>query len=135
MGNREKLDTMFSLFKLLEKDIFESFYRNFLAKILLSNRPPSEDSAIRNQRRMQTLIHKKLEGMLRDFSASAHKFDKSKKGIELTIRVLTGSQWPTGSLKPMFIPVELMNLYDQFSAYYQKNNYGKRLIWRPHMGA
>ena len=103
------LDKVVMLFRYLqEKDVFEKYYKQHLAKRLLRARSVSDDA----ERSMITKLKtecgyqytSKLEGMFMDMKVSAdtqeafrnHLGGSSKvDGVELSVQVLTTGFWPT----------------------------------------
>lgn len=104
------LDKTMVLFRfLLEKDIFERYYKTHLAKRLLLNKSVSDDFEKNMISKLKTecgcQFTSKLEGMFKDMSVSntineefkmyVNNHNLSLSGVELTVRILTTGFWPT----------------------------------------
>jgi len=104
------LDKTMVLFRfLLEKDVFERYYKTHLAKRLLLNKSVSDDFEKNMISKLKTecgcQFTSKLEGMFKDMSVSNTIMDEFKNhvnnnklslsGVELTVRILTTGFWPT----------------------------------------
>ncbi|KAH8402951.1 hypothetical protein KR222_000765, partial [Zaprionus bogoriensis] len=104
------LDKTMVLFRfLLEKDVFERYYKTHLAKRLLLNKSVSDDFEKNMISKLKTecgcQFTSKLEGMFKDMSVSNTIMDEFKgylnnnnlslSGVELTVRILTTGFWPT----------------------------------------
>jgi len=137
---------------LSDKDVFESFYKQHLAKRLLANRSVSDDA----ERAMVSLLKAecgyqfttKLEGMFNDMRISretrdeykAHKRTQerngeSTKGIDIEVDVLTTGYWPSQNVPPCTLPVAVQEAIDRFSSYYLGKHTGRKLSWQTSAGA
>ncbi|KAL6350572.1 hypothetical protein AAG906_019219 [Vitis piasezkii] len=141
------LDKVMMLFRYLqEKDVFEKYYKQHLAKRLLSGKTVSDDAE-------RSLIVKlktecgyqftcKLEGMFTDMKTSqdtmqgfnsAHGADLGD-GPTLAVTVLTTGSWPTQPSVTCNLPTEMLALCEKFRSYYLGTHTGRRLTWQTNMG-
>lgn len=137
---------------LSDKDVFESFYKQHLAKRLLGNRSVSDDA----ERAMVSLLKAecgyqfttKLEGMFNDMRISRETRDKYKshkrqqemngdadKGIDIEVDVLTTGYWPSQNVPPCTLPVAVQEAIDRFSTFYLDKHTGRKLSWQTSAGA
>ena len=143
-----ELDKVIVIFRYLQdKDIFENFYKQHLAKRLLGQRSVSEDAE-------RSMIGKlkiecgyqytsKLEGMFMDMRVSADTREafrnamggSSKVGsIELHVDVLTTGFWPTQVGAKCSLPPQILRCCEVFKEHYLKQHSGRRLQWQANMG-
>uniref|UniRef100_A0A0K8SSU6 Cullin family profile domain-containing protein n=1 Tax=Lygus hesperus TaxID=30085 RepID=A0A0K8SSU6_LYGHE len=110
------LDKTMVLFRFLqEKDVFERYYKNHLAKRLLLNKSVSDDSEKNMISKLKTecgcQFTSKLEGMFKDMTVSNTIMEEFKThiiteteanlhGVDLSVRVLTTGFWPTNNATP-----------------------------------
>ncbi|KAI3713173.1 hypothetical protein L1987_71746 [Smallanthus sonchifolius] len=142
------LDKVMMLFRYLqEKDIFEKYYKQHLAKRLLSNKSVSEDAERSLILKLKTecgyQFTSKLEGMFTDMKTS----DDTMKGFYaamgselgdgpmLVVHVLTTGSWPTQSTTACNLPSEILTVCDKFKMYYLGTHSGRRLTWQTNMGS
>lgn len=134
------LDQIIHLFRFIsDKDIFENYYKIYLAKRLLSDRIHEEA-----ERKMISKLKtecgyqfaSKLEGMFNDVKISKEAMSSyiPSGDFEITVRVLTSSFWPTDSNTPILYPAEIRPSVDSFSTYYLDKYSGRRLVWKTHLG-
>jgi len=136
------------LFRYLqEKDVFEKYYKQHLAKRLLGGRSVSDDA---ERSMIGKLKHEcgyqftsKLEGMFNDMKISAEGQDEFRKslggsskvgGIELSVHVLTTGFWPTQLGAKCSLPPEITRCCDVFKEHYLRQHSGRKLQWQPNMG-
>jgi cullin 3 len=147
------LDKVMMLFRFIqEKDIFEKYYKQHLAKRLLLNRSSSDDQERNMIAKLKTecgyQFTSKLEGMFQDMKLSAQTSDGFKdylaknegasnplRGIELNVHVLTTGFWPTQSTSKCNLPPDLTKCTEIFQKYYLSNHNGRRLTWQINMGS
>ena len=143
------LDKVVMLFRYLQdKDVFEKYYKQHLAKRLLGGRSVSDDAE-------RSMIGKlkvecgyqytsKLEGMFMDMRVSSdtqeafrHAMGGSSKvdGIELSVHVLTTGFWPTQVGAKCSLPPQLLHCCEVFKEHYLKQHSGRRLTWQSNMGS
>jgi len=142
------LEKVVMLFRYLqEKDVFEKYYKQHLAKRLLGGRSVSDDA---ERSMIGKLKHEcgyqftsKLEGMFNDMKISAEGQDEFRKslggsskvgGIELSVHVLTTGFWPTQLGAKCSLPPEITRCCDVFKEHYLRQHSGRKLQWQPNMG-
>mmetsp|Transcript_12084 Transcript_12084/g.34989 ORF Transcript_12084/g.34989 Transcript_12084/m.34989 type:complete len:772 (+) Transcript_12084:120-2435(+) len=142
---------------LSDKDVFESFYKQHLAKRLLSGKSVSDDA----ERAMVSLLKaecgyqftSKLEGMFNDMRISRDMREKYKnhkrseesmamgqasfikKGVDIEVDVLTNGYWPSQNVAPCTLPKSVQDAIDKFTEYYLGNHTGRKLSWQTSAGA
>lgn len=137
------------LFRYLhEKDVFEKYFKQHLAKRLLSGRSISDDV----ERSMITKLKvecgyqytSNLEGMFMDMKMSSdtqHNFRIAMGGsakvedVELQVHVLTTGFWPTQAAVGCSLPPSILRCCDVFKEHYLKQHSGRRLAWQTNMGS
>jgi cullin-4 len=143
-----ELDKIMVLFRSLHgKDVFEAFFKKDLAKRLLLGRSASIDLEKSLVSRLKTecgsQFTAKLEGMFKDidlarelgaqFEASKHAAETG--GIDVTVHVLTASNWPTYTYMPALLPAELERASKAFESFYSTKYSGnRRLQWQHNLG-
>ncbi|XP_057447618.1 cullin-3B-like [Lotus japonicus] len=141
------LDKVMMLFRFLqEKDIFEKYYKQHLAKRLLSGKTVSDEAERSLIVKLKTecgyQFTSKLESMFTDMKTShdtTHGFYASHgpelgDGPTLSIQVLTTGSWPTQPSPQCNLPTEILGVCDKFRAYYLGTHSGRRLSWQTNMG-
>lgn len=144
------LDKTMVLFRyLLEKDVFERYYKTHLAKRLLLNKSVSDDSEKNMISKLKTecgcQFTSKLEGMFKDMTLSNTVMDEFKShvnaqnislsGVDLTVRILTTGFWPTQSATlNCNIPLAPRNAFETFKKFYLAQHSGRQLTLQPQMG-
>ncbi|GAU90405.1 hypothetical protein RvY_02825 [Ramazzottius varieornatus] len=143
------LDRAMVLFRFLqEKDVFERYYKQHLAKRLLFNRSTSDDSE-------KTMIAKlkqecgyqftsKLEGMFKDITVSKTANDDFKEHvtqsntrmpIDLQVTVLTTGFWPmTVTPGDITLPAGAQSAFEIFKKFYLSKHNGRQLTLQPTLG-
>jgi cullin 3 len=148
---------------LSDKDVFESFYKQHLAKRLLGGRSVSDDA----ERTMVSLLKAecgyqfttKLEGMFNDMRISRETRDKYKafkrqeetkaataeaggssssnnnKLPDIEVDVLTTGYWPSQNVPPCTLPLQVQQAIDKFSSFYLEKHTGRKLSWQTSAGA
>eukprot|EP00898_Chlorokybus_atmophyticus_P002087 jgi/Chlat1/287/Chrsp1S03176 len=144
------LDKVMMLFRYLqEKDVFEKYYKQHLAKRLLSGRTVSDDAERSLIVKLKTecgyQFTSKLEGMFTDMKTSKDTMqgfkqvlattDASLNGIDLNVHVLTTGSWPTQTGARCNLPAELLPCCDKFKTFYLSTHTGRRLTWQTNMGS
>jgi cullin 3 len=142
------LDKVMTLFRFIqEKDVFERYYKQHLAKRLLLGRSVSDDA----ERSMISKLKaecgyqftSKLEGMFTDMKLSIETMENFRNqiadtnvlgGIELNVYVLTTGFWPTQTVSTCILPPEINKCCEVFTKYYLSNHSGRRLTWQTNMG-
>jgi len=142
------LDKVVMLFRYLqEKDVFEKYYKQHLAKRLLGGRSVSDDA---ERSMIAKLKHEcgyqftsKLEGMFMDMKVSNDTQESFRlalggsskvDGIELAVNVLTTGFWPTQVGAKCTLPPQIARCCEVFKETYLKMHSGRRLTWQTNMG-
>ncbi|XP_076935501.1 cullin-3A-like [Bidens hawaiensis] len=141
-------DKVMMLFRYLqEKDVFEKYYKQHLAKRLLSGKSLSEDAERSLILKLKTecgyQFTSKLEGMFTDMKTSQDTmqgfYDSMgpmlAEGPTLIVHVLTTGSWPTQSTTTCNLPPEILTVCDKFKTYYLGTHKGRRLTWQTNMGS
>ncbi|KVI09114.1 cullin-3A-like isoform X1 [Cynara cardunculus var. scolymus] len=142
------LDKVMMLFRYLqEKDVFEKYYKQHLAKRLLSSKSVSDDAERSLILKLKTecgyQFTSKLEGMFTDMKTSQDTMQGFYEamgpvladGPTLSVHVLTTGSWPTQSSTACNLPPEILSVCDKFRAYYLGTHNGRRLTWQTNMGS
>lgn len=141
------LDKVMMLFRYLqEKDVFEKYYKQHLAKRLLSGKSVSDDAERSLIVKLKTecgyQFTSKLEGMFTDMKTSqdtmqgfhaSHGSDIGD-GPMLSVQVLTTGSWPTQPITTCNLPAEILGICEKFRNYYLGTHTGRRLSWQTNMG-
>jgi len=146
----QTLDKVMMLFRFIqEKDIFEKYYKQHLARRLLLGRSASDDAERSMIAKLKTecgyQFTSKLEGMFQDMKQSTQTIERFKsylntlemnpiKGMELNVQVLTTGFWPTQNTAKCTLPAEIVKCCEVFQKYYLSNHTGRRLTWQTTMG-
>lgn len=155
-----ELDRVIVVFRYLaDKDVFEAYYKNHLAKRLLGNKSGSEEA----ERAMVSLLKaecgyqftSKLEGMFNDMRISketAEKYRSHKKmlinaspdardaenggkHVDVDVNVLSNSHWPSQNAQPCVLPAAVIAAMDRFKTYYLTTYTGRKLSWQTSTGS
>lgn len=142
------LDKVMMLFRYLqEKDVFEKYYKQHLAKRLLSSKSISDDAERSLILKLKTecgyQFTSKLEGMFTDMKTSQDTMQGFYEamgpvladGPTLSVHVLTTGSWPTQSSTACNLPPEILSVCDKFRTYYLGTHNGRRLTWQTNMGS
>lgn len=146
---QEALQKAIVVFRYLsDKDVFESFYKQNLAKRLLGGRSVSDDA----ERAMVSLLKAecgyqfttKLEGMFNDMRISREtreeykKFKRSDKTVkdtmDMDVDVLTAGYWPSHNLPSCTLPTQVQAAIDHFAEFYLGKHTGRKLSWQTSTG-
>jgi len=149
----DTLDKVVMLFRYLqEKDVFEKYYKQHLAKRLLSGRVVSDDTERAMITKLKTecgfQFTSKIEGMFTDMKTSTDtmggfrqhlssqaEFADGKIGnVELNVQVLTTGYWPTQPPANCILPPEVQRCTEVFCTYYASKHSGRTLKWNASMG-
>uniref|UniRef100_A0A5B7AK31 Cullin family profile domain-containing protein n=1 Tax=Davidia involucrata TaxID=16924 RepID=A0A5B7AK31_DAVIN len=141
------LDKVMMLFRYLqEKDVFEKYYKQHLAKRLLSGKTVSDDAERSLIVKLKTecgyQFTSKLEGMFTDMKTSQDTMQgfytshgaELGDGPTLAVQVLTTGSWPTQPSVTCNLPAEMSALCEKFRSYYLGTHTGRRLSWQTNMG-
>lgn len=147
------LDKSMVLFRYLqEKDVFERYYKQHLAKRLLLNKSLSDDSEKNMITKLKTecgcQFTSKLEGMFKDMTLSNSMMEEFKNnllqksmqpmlcGVDLFCRVLTTGFWPSQTLLAKCnLPTNARNAFDTFKRFYLSKHSGRQLTLQPSLGS
>eukprot|EP00406_Dinophysis_acuminata_P006786 CAMPEP_0179220922 /NCGR_PEP_ID=MMETSP0797-20121207/5897_1 /TAXON_ID=47934 /ORGANISM="Dinophysis acuminata, Strain DAEP01" /LENGTH=750 /DNA_ID=CAMNT_0020927633 /DNA_START=123 /DNA_END=2375 /DNA_ORIENTATION=- len=159
----QSLEQVVTVFRFLQdKDVFENFYKQHLARRLLTGRSVCHEAE-------QSMITKlksecghqytsKLEGMFSDMKLSEDLMKQYKNsfagapaiqsqrprpvagtpnfsGIELKVSVLTSGFWPGPPGAPCELPIEIQDCCNRFETFYLAKHTGRRLSWQPNHGS
>eukprot|EP00928_Gymnodinium_smaydae_P013194 TRINITY_DN1481_c0_g3_i1.p1 TRINITY_DN1481_c0_g3~~TRINITY_DN1481_c0_g3_i1.p1 ORF type:complete len:776 (-),score=148.13 TRINITY_DN1481_c0_g3_i1:319-2646(-) len=159
------LEQVVTVFRFLQdKDVFENFYKQHLARRLLTNRSVSDEA----ERSMISKLKSecghqytsKLEGMFQDMKLSEDLMKQYKSGaggsqrslgssvapgaagggagggqnIDLKVSVLTSGFWPGPPGAPCELPTEIQDCCSRFETFYLAKHTGRRLTWQPNFG-
>ncbi|RUS34385.1 Cullin [Jimgerdemannia flammicorona] len=146
------LDKTITLFRFIqEKDVFERYYKQHLAKRLLLGRSVSDDAERGMIAKLKVecgyQFTTKLEGMFNDMRISTDTMTAFKDFLEVSgverpkmdlgVTVLTSTFWPmnvSSSPHCVFSP-ELVKACQTFEKFYFGRHNGRRLTWQPNMGS
>ncbi len=152
----EELQKVIIVFRYLsDKDVFESFYKQHLAKRLLGGRSVSDDAerAMASQLKAECgyQFTSKLEGMFNDMRISRDMQDTYKayrrsqespgestggaKQVEIEVDVLTNGYWPSQNVPPCTLPQAIQEAIERYSKYYLEKHTGRKLSWQTSAGA
>lgn len=145
------LEKTMVLFRYLQdKDIFERYYKQHLAKRLLLNKSVSDDSEKNMISKLKTecgcQFTSKLEGMFKDMAISNSTMDEFKAhcnatsanlfDVDLCVRVLTTGFWPTHQTPPKTIlPKAASDAFDVFKKFYLNKHSGRQLNLQAQLGS
>jgi len=132
---------------LADKDVFEAFYKQHLAKRLLGGKSISDET----ERAMVSLLKaecgyqftSKLEGMFNDMRISrdtrdAYKVYKKTKDydvlFDLEVDVLTTGYWPSQPVPPCILPPSIHSAIERFQSFYLQKHTGRKLSWQTNTG-
>jgi len=150
---KEELQKVIVVFRYLsDKDVFEAFYKQHLAKRLLANRSVSDEA----ERAMVSELKAecgfqfttKLEGMFNDMRISKdmrENYDVYKRGeesqlivdkkpLDIEVDVLTLGNWPSQSVKPCTLPEPVQDAIERFEKFYLEKHTGRKLSWQTSAG-
>uniref|UniRef100_A0A0E0LRR6 Cullin family profile domain-containing protein n=1 Tax=Oryza punctata TaxID=4537 RepID=A0A0E0LRR6_ORYPU len=140
------LDKVMMLFRYLqEKDLFEKYYKQHLAKRLLSGKAASDDSERSMLVKLKTecgyQFTSKLEGMFNDLKTShdtTHRFYAGTPDLgdapTISVQILTTGSWPTQPCNTCNLPPEILGVSEMFRGFYLGTHNGRRLTWQTNMG-
>ncbi|KAL1458052.1 hypothetical protein WDU94_008227, partial [Cyamophila willieti] len=142
------LDKTMVLFRFLqEKDVFERYYKQHLAKRLLLDKSVSDDSEKNMISKLKTecgcQFTSKLEGMFKDMTVSNTLMEEFKEnvnvsslaGVDLSVRVLTTGFWPTQTAQACTVPLAPRQAFEVFRRFYLAKHSGRQLTLQPQMGS
>ncbi|CAG9333871.1 unnamed protein product [Blepharisma stoltei] len=136
-----QLDQIIILFRYIsDKDVFENFYKQLLAKRLLQSRSLSDDAEKLFITKLKTEcgshFTSKIEGMFTDmrFSSESVEDFQTNGDMEIEPSVLTAAYWPSDVVLPISLPREVIHEAERFRKYYLGRHSGRRLSWKTNMG-
>jgi len=136
-----------------DKDVFESFYKQHLAKRLLGGRSVSDEA----EKQLVSLLKaecgyqftSKLEGMFNDMRISRDTRDAYKtfkrentmdqgtctsQCVDIDVDVLTTGYWPSQNVPICSLPPPIESAIENFSNFYLKKHTGRKLAWQTSAG-
>ncbi|KAJ9110295.1 hypothetical protein QFC19_001698 [Naganishia cerealis] len=132
---------------IIDKDIFERYYKSHLAKRLLNGRSVSEDAERNMVAKLKVesgySFTQKLEGMFNDMRLSSDmmkSFDKylaknDPLDIDFNVNVLTSTFWPgEGTATTCVFPPVFNKAIQSFEKFYNTRHSGRRLTWQSNHG-
>ncbi|EGG25040.1 cullin C [Cavenderia fasciculata] len=142
------LDKILMLFRFIqEKDVFEKYYKQHLAKRLLLGRSVSDDAERNMIAKLKTecgyQFTSKLEGMFTDMRLSVDTMNGFKQytqtlqsplTFELSVHVLTTGFWPTQNTAHCILPREILHCCEAFKSFYLSQHNGRLVVWQTNMG-
>ncbi|TPX31468.1 hypothetical protein SmJEL517_g05201 [Synchytrium microbalum] len=145
------LDKTITIFRFIhEKDVFERYYKQHLAKRLLFGRSVSDDVEKSMIAKLKVecgyQFTTKLEGMFQDMRMSSdtqtdfrHYMSQLANApssmFELSASILTSTFWPISStISSCVYPTEVQAIVENFQRFYYGRHSGRRLTWLPHLG-
>ncbi|KAL1410816.1 hypothetical protein Q8F55_001759 [Vanrija albida] len=144
------LEKTIILFRFLsDKDKFERYYKNHLAKRLLYGRSVSDDAergmVAKLKVEMGFQFTQKLEGMFTDMRLSAESANSFRNYMgksnttlpfDLTVNVLTASYWPQPvvAASTCTFGSTLSQATELYQKYYDGRHTGRRLTWQANLG-
>ncbi|KAE9414438.1 hypothetical protein Angca_008640 [Angiostrongylus cantonensis] len=148
--NAERLlDKAMVLFRFLqEKDVFEKYYKQHMAKRLLLDKSISDDMERMMISKLKTEcgchFTLKLENMFRDkelwaTQANAFKEYRDSVGlafisIDISVRVLTAGMWPTQSVPVCILPPSCEMAFNVLFNFYVSKHSGRKLTLNTMLG-
>jgi cullin 3 len=145
--SEEKLEPIIVIFRHIhDKDIFENFHKNYLAKRLLNGKSGTYDieksfiAKLKSECGYQYTA--KLEGMFADMKISKDIMDAYRNtqlyrdsSIQLDVNTLTSGFWPSSNYKLCVLPSCIMSsCCDSFTSFYLTKHTGRKLHWQLNLG-
>jgi len=145
-------DRAIRLFRLLrEKDVFERYYKQHLARRLLQSRSTSDEAERMVISRLKaecgSQFTNRFEQMFKDIQISDDNmrgFKEATSGstemakavgkLDIDVRVLTTGMWPTQQSIPCSLPPRLKAATDAYSKWYLAKHTGRQLTWQTSLG-
>ncbi|KAJ3045243.1 hypothetical protein HDV00_011115 [Rhizophlyctis rosea] len=144
-----QLNKVMTVFKYVEdKDVFQKFYSQQLAKRLVFHQSASEDAESSMISKLKEAcgyeytsklarmftdmgLSKDIETQFRSQMERTHEKDDL---LDFSILVLGTASWPLTAPKTEFnIPAELLKTYERFQSYYTNKHQGRKLTWLFHL--
>lgn len=145
----EILDKVIYIFRYLQdKDIFEGFYKNSLAKRLLDQRSVSEEAEKQLIKKLKEecgfQFTQKLEVMFKDIKMSEDTMNDfrstqlaKKLNVDMQVKVLTTGNWPNETKDTQYmvsLPKEIQFCISSFNKFYTNKHTGRLLTWKCNLG-
>ncbi|XP_065299972.1 cullin-3-like [Dermacentor albipictus] len=144
------MDRVIALFRSLqEKDLFDRYYKQSLAKRLLLNKSASDEAERTMIAKLKVecgcLFTSKMEAMIKDmlisnnlmqeFKAAISSSKMDLDGVDLNVRVLTTGFWPLPAApQQSTIPAAPRSAFETFRRFYLAKHGGRKLTLQPHLG-
>jgi cullin 3 len=139
------IDLIIGLFRYIkDKDVFERYYKQHLAKRLLQGKNVDEDLEKSVLSKLKTecgsQFTSKLEGMFNDIKISQDLNEifctlPNSTGLTLNVNVLTTTNWPIASYEhKCTYPSHLLQNMEKFQTFYLSRYSGRRLTWMSNLG-
>lgn len=145
------LDKAITLFQYIkDKDIFEKYYKSYLAKRLLQSYSLSNNTEKYMITRLKLeagyRFTTKLEGMFKDIQLSKEiaidyknklKSKSTKNFFDLNVAILTSTFWPIATNNnnlSCIYPQQIENVKKSFESFYLSKYNGRQLLWQANMG-
>lgn len=144
------LDQTIILFRfLVDKDVFEIFYKRHLARRLIQGRSISDDAERGMLAKLKVecgvQFTQKMEGMFNDMRMSEENMKSFKNyqsnkdnnnSPDLYVNVLTASYWPMpAQIYSCTFPEVMMNSLQQYERFYLQRHSGRKMIWQASHGS
>ncbi|KAJ3056350.1 hypothetical protein HK097_007329 [Rhizophlyctis rosea] len=145
----KQLDKVMTVFKYVEdKDVFQKFYSQQLAKRLVFHTSASEDAESNMIQKLKEACGyeytSKLQRMFTDiglskdmesaFQTAMEKTHDKDELLDFSVLVLGTASWPLTAPKTEFnIPAELLKTYERFQGFYTQKHSGRKLTWLFHL--
>lgn len=130
---------------ILNKDVFEEFYRNHFAKRLLAGSSVSDEveelmiKKLKNECGYQFVS--KLDGMVHDIRNSKTTMEEYKKteyftacGIDFRVEVLTMGYWSSQAEQIQTLHPQLTRCCESFTEFFNIRHRGQKLMWQSQLG-
>ncbi|EGD72596.1 hypothetical protein PTSG_04332 [Salpingoeca rosetta] len=138
-----RLAQVMTIFNYLEdRDVFEKFYKKFLAKRLVTGGSASDDAEAMFLSKLKAASgHEythKLQRMFNDIGTSRELNTKFKNHLRVSgtslkvdfyVQVLTSHSWPFTAQLNVTLPPVLGRCLERFSMFYQNEHQGRKLMW------
>ncbi|KAK4478844.1 hypothetical protein RD792_014345 [Penstemon davidsonii] len=141
------LDKVIVFFRYLqEKDVFQMYYKEHLAKRLISGETSFKDVDTRFILKLKsecgTQFTSEFEEMLTDIQISQDIMEgfynalgeRTSSNSKLFVRVLSPLSWPIQRISPCNLPEEIHEVCDEFKKFHHRIHPNKKLTWQTNMG-
>jgi len=153
----DELNKVIIVFRYLsDKDVFEAFYKQHLAKRLLGVKSVSEEAerAMVSQLKAECgyQFTSKLEGMFNDMRISRDTRESYKQykrdqhnnhnnnnsttpNLDMEVDVLTTGYWPSQNVPQCTLPDQVTQAMERFATFYLSKHTGRKLSWQTSTGS